>query len=639
MRLLLTTLGRLLAASPEVFPRVLCAVLGDVIWYGGAGRRRVMLGSLRRAFPTYEDAGLRRIGRRSCRRTVELGLFAVASPYFSEARARAIIRADASMVTGDSSVIEPRAQVVFVPHFSMMEMICFIPLAVPELQAREIGTFYRPLDNPTLNAEVKRARERFGLKLISRKDGFKDAMGILRRGGIVAALFDQNAGWPGSMSLLFNRVASTTELPGILAERYSARTTMVWSERTGFWRATMRSENLVTDSDSASITIGANRWLEKKLSESESSASEWLWLHNRWKSQAGVNHRLALRYKREITAYDFKSLDVDGWQANGDRFVIRMSNWLGDVVMALPLVRAIRESRPDAHITLLAKKAFRPLLESTGLAQRILDLPTEKGAGYRRFFRSFRTEYPDTHILFTNSFRGDHEAWMMGSRQRFGMVRPGKWRPLLTDGWKLPVEVDERTVHQTRVWERWLREAYGLEAALTLAPFRPADWVGEGPVAGRVGLVCGTENTPAKRWPVEHWRVLVEALLARYPGVEIRLFGTPNDVEITGRVAAGFDPSRVLDLAGKTGLVDYCKELLRCSVIACNDTGGMHLANMLGVPVVAIFGPTNPVRTGPVFEANAAVLQPPGAPATGGVEISGVTPERVIEAVSARLGL
>ena len=79
------------------------------------------------------------------------------------------------------------------------------------------------------------------------------------------------------------------------------------------------------------------------------------------------------------------------------------------------------------------------------------------------------------------------------------------------------------------------------------------------------------------------------------------------------------------------------KQIARCAVLACNDTGGMHLANMLGVPVVAVFGPTNPVRTGPVFEARAAVLQPPGCPATGGADIAGVTAERVTAAVIERL--
>lgn len=636
MRLLLVLLGRLLAAAPEVFSRVLCAVIGDLVWYTMRGRRRKMLGSLHHAFPERTEAWRRDVGHRTCRRTVELGLFALASPYFSAARARRNITVDPSLTTGESSVLESGPLVAFVPHFTLMEMLCLVGVALPELARREIGTFYRPLKNPVLDAEVKAARQRFGMKLISRKDGFKDALGILKRGGVVAVLFDQNAGAPGSMSLFFGRVASTSELPGMLVEKYQARAVAFWMERTGFWQAVVKSERVVSSGDSSSITVAANRWLEKKLSENPQRCSEWLWLHNRWKTQDAPATRLRLSCKRDITAADFASLGIDSYPATGDRFVIRLPNWLGDVVMALPLVRAIRAGRPDAHLTLIAKKAFVPLLEATGLAQRVVALP-DKGAGYWKTFRAMRQDYTDTHILFTNSTRGDLEARVMGSLQRFGMVRPGKTRRLLSHGWRLPESLDETRTHQTRVWEKWLREAHGLEVPLDLAPFRPASLIGSGPVANRVGLVCGTENFPAKRWPVSHWRELVGKLLAENPAVEIRLFGTANDLPITTEVAAGFAPARVLNLAGKTGLPDYCRELTGCAVLACNDTGGMHLANMLGVPLVAIFGPTNPVRTGPVFEANAAVLLPPGAPETGGADITGVSPDRVAAAVLARL--
>lgn len=636
MRLLLMLLGRLLAAAPEIVPRVLCAVIGDLIWFGMRGRRRKMMGSLHHAFPEKDEDWRREVGHRTCRRTAELGLFAIASPYFSAEHARRNITVDPSLYTGESSVLEPGALVAFVPHFTLMEMLCLTGVALPELAKREIGTFYRPLKNPVLDAEVKTARQRFGMKLISRKDGFKDALGILRRRGVVAVLFDQNAGDPGSMSLLFGRVASTSELPGMLVEKYGARAVAFWMERTDFWQARVVSHRLNFSGDSASVTAAANRWLEAKLSESPQRCAEWLWLHNRWKTQNTAKRRLRLECKRDMTPSDFASLGITAYPATGDRFVIRMSNWLGDVVMALPLVRAIRAGRPDAHITLISKKAFVPLLESTGLAQRIVPLP-DKGAGYWKHFWAMRRDYPDTHILFTNSTRGDLEARVMGAPQRFGMVRPGKSRPLLSHGWKLPETVDETRVHQTRVWEKWLREAHGLVAPLDLTPFRPASLVGDGLVTNRVGLVCGTENTPAKRWPVARWRELITKILAERPGVEVRLFGTANDLPIANEVAAGFDPARVLNMAGKTGLTEYCRELTSCTVLACNDTGGMHLANMLGVPLVAIFGPTNPVRTGPVFEANAVVLQPPGCPETGGADISGVEAERVAAAVLERL--
>jgi heptosyltransferase II len=89
----------------------------------------------------------------------------------------------------------------------------------------------------------------------------------------------------------------------------------------------------------------------------------------------------------------------------------------------------------------------------------------------------------------------------------------------------------------------------------------------------------------------------------------------------------------VTDLAGKTDLAGFAAELRSLRLLVTNDTGGMHLANALGVPVVALFGPTNPIRTGPVFAAPHRILQPPGCPPTGGGSLADLLPAAVAAAV------
>jgi ADP-heptose:LPS heptosyltransferase len=79
--------------------------------------------------------------------------------------------------------------------------------------------------------------------------------------------------------------------------------------------------------------------------------------------------------------------------------------------------------------------------------------------------------------------------------------------------------------------------------------------------------------------------------------------------------------------------VEFAEALSGCTVVVCNDTGGMHLANLLGVPVVAVYGPTNPVRTGPIFEAPRAIVQPHGCPLTGGVALANLSATQVWEAL------
>ena len=92
-------------------------------------------------------------------------------------------------------------------------------------------------------------------------------------------------------------------------------------------------------------------------------------------------------------------------------------------------------------------------------------------------------------------------------------------------------------------------------------------------------------------------------------------------------------PEQLVDnLAGETNLAAFVEKLRECRLLVGNDTGGVHLANALGVPVAVVYGPTNPLRTGPVCEAPVAILQPPGCPPEGGRRIEKVAVERVAEA-------
>jgi ADP-heptose:LPS heptosyltransferase len=337
--------------------------------------------------------------------------------------------------------------------------------------------------------------------------------------------------------------------------------------------------------------------------------------------------RLRLEAKRNLLAADLAARGR-ATPPRRTRIWIRLPNWLGDVVMVLPLLRAIRVSRPDAEITLVAAKPFLPLLESWAVADRLSVLPP-RGAGYFRHFRALRQEYPDVWLLFTNSLRGDLEARLTMCRQRFGVVRPGKPRPLLTHAWRMPADYDERTHHQLKLWEDFLRH-FGLNAVPDRSPVAGSPPAISSATA-RVGLICGSENMPAKRWPVAHWRALVEAL----PEHTFVLFGTARDTAITREIAAGFAPDRVRDLAGQTDLVGFARELRGCRLLVTNDTGGMHLANALGVPLIGLFGPTNPIRTGPVFDAPVRILQAPGSSPTGGGSLTGLSPETVVAALRA----
>ena len=625
---LLKFLGWLIAHTPEPVLRALSATLGDFVFFGLSRRRRLVLSNLHHAFQEKPAAWHRTIGRESCRRMIETGFLSLATPYLNAARLRQIVSASPELLAAYAlHRTSPAATLICSPHLAYWEAQTSQPLVVPG-PFPEFGIIFRPLDNPAANAFVTASRERFGMKLLSRKEGFADALKILRRQGFVGVLFDQNAGLQGALTTLFGRVCSTTELPGLMAEKFGARVYGIFPRRRAFWRVEVSVDLIATGGESTAVTLGLNRWLEQLLRADDNLCSSWLWAHDRWRNQDMPAKRFRLEAKRDLLAADLLARGLTTLPRR-TRVYVRLPNWLGDVVMALPLLRALRAARPDAEITLVAKKTFLPLLDGWAIADRTLALPSP-GLGYYFFFRRLRREHLDVWLLFTNSLRGDLEAWFSGSRQRFGLVRPGKPRPLLSHAYRVPADFDERTHHQLALWENFLRH-FGLLTPLDRTPLPAA--VSDAPLStpsAPIGLISGSENTPAKRWPVAHWRALIEA----FPSAHFVLFGTVNDTPFTSAIAAGFAATRVENLAGRTTLPDYAARLRTCRLLVTNDTGGMHLANALGVPLLALFGPTNPVRTGPVFASPTRLLQPPACPPAGGGNLADLTPETVAAAVS-----
>jgi|CZKI01.1.fsa_nt_gi heptosyltransferase-2 len=626
----LTILGRLLAVTPEPVLRALSAAGGELILWLAPRRRFVLRSNLHHAFPDRPRAWRRRVARESSRRLVETAMLSLAAPFLSERRIRRIARLGPSTEAFAREIsARPRPVVLATLHLAHWESQTWLKLISP-VSLPDFGIIFRPLDHPAADAFVKRTRERFGMRLLSRREGFADALEILRGNGCVGVLFDQNAGLQGALTLLLGRVCSTTELPGLLAAKFGADLRTFYPRRTAFWRVTFESEPVANDGTASGATLSLNRWFENAMSD-ESLCSSWLWAHDRWRNQDIPSRRLRLEAKRDLVGADLRARGLSRPPRN-TRVWVRLPNWLGDVAMAVPLLRAVRESRPDAEITLLAGPGFVPLLESFGIADRVRPLPG-RGPGYFAHFARLRASYPDVWILLTNSVRGDLEARIAGCPQRFGILRPGRHRPLLTHAYRPPDGFDEEHHHQLELWDNFLR-SFGLGASLDCSPVpapaaQPAGPAAGAPAPGPIGLIAGSENDPSKRWPVAHWRRLVEA----FPAESFILFGTPGDAPIASRVAEGFDPARVSNLAGETSLPGFAAALLRCRLVIANDTGGMHLANALGVPLIALFGPTNPVRTGPVFASPCRILQPPGCPPEGGGSLGSLDPEAVVAAV------
>lgn len=611
-------LGKVVSNFQENSLRWLVCLLGDIIYYLPTRRRQTLLSNLHHAFPEKPISWHKRIAKESCRQTVQMGLFVLISSFWNRKKINKHFKLSEDFKKCLAKEADSqKGALVLVPHFSMMEAITLFS-ACYDGKAPHIGVIYRPFFNETIEKWVKKTRERFGIELLSRKGGFNRAMTILKEGGVVAILFDQNAGNQGTLSLFFERLVSSTILPNLLYEKYEPTVYMVYTRPEGFLKAKLEAE-VLTGVDYG-VMKRANEWLESMLKESDEMCSDWLWLHSRWRTQDEAARRFRLQIKRD-------NVDSLGTLPRRSRFWIRMPNWLGDIVMAIPLILALRQSRPDAEITLIVKRAYAEFLNQLKIAEKIIEV--EGCWKDLKFFWRARHLYSDTYVLLTNSFRGDLEAFLTRAPQRFGMQRPGKRRPFLTHRWKRPRDLDEKVIHQTLLLEKLFRH-FGLNKQLPLTPLAFAGQAIK--KTEKIGLICGSENASEKRWPIKNWQYLIRQGVAK--GFRFVLFGTPKDAEITRRVSEPFSKDGMVeDRAGKTSLVEFAREIVACRLVVCNDTGGMHLASLLGVPLIALFGPTNPLRTGPIFEGKKAIVQPKGCPAIGGSRMDKIDPEKVFKCV------
>jgi ADP-heptose:LPS heptosyltransferase/lauroyl/myristoyl acyltransferase len=589
------------------------------------------MSNLYHAFPDKDEAWRAKVAKESFSRMIELGLLAVACGHLSEARIVKNFTAAQTLLHAISSINgSKRGALVLVPHVCLMEAATMIP-KIAQVSCPKIGVIYRPFDSKPLEKFIKKSRERFGIKLFSRKSGLIEAMRLLRDGGVIALFFDQSAGCSGYTTMSFGKCTQAAALPGILAAKYAVPVYCLYPDRIGPWKAKLKMEKLCQSCQNpVELVVMANRWLEGKLCASESACADWLWAHDRWKVTFNRPNILSLDKSRNWLPETRRLLKYKTFPKKLKVFV-RMPNWLGDVVMAIPVLRTLKDSRPDMELTLLCQPQFVELLRQLGFAEKFIELP-KKGMGYFFKFFKYRKLYPDIHIVLTHSLRSDIEAYIINATARLGMHFNGE-RPLLTDVFNFGPAFDRSSVHQTRILSTFFR-AYGLKKKINCTPYKICLEVNpERIVRYSIGVICGSSNDPSKRWPIEHWRTLLERILNYYPDIHIKLYGTALDTKLADKIALGLNKYNIQQLCGATTLVELSKSMQSDDLVVSGDTGGIHIANMFGRPVIGIYGPTNSRHTGPIFSAKKIIIYPEGCPLCGGFPMHDVSADQVVTAI------
>jgi lipopolysaccharide heptosyltransferase I len=287
---------------------------------------------------------------------------------------------------------------------------------------------------------------------------------------------------------------------------------------------------------------------------------------------------------------------------------------LGDVVHALPVLRLLKRHRPDAEIHWWLDAGLVPLLEGDPDLTGVIPFQRRRWSAPRYWGELFdhvlelRRQRFDWVIDLQSLARSAIIAWLVNGRFTIGLddaregargfydvvvPRPGvnahavDWYLAVLPVLNVPVD-----------WKfTWLPERASVAAAVR------QKW----PIAGeRFIAIQPGARWANKRWPVEWYGRLVAELHRERPGIRFVIFGDASERSL-GEVVAAAAPRACLDLTGRTTIPEMVEWLRLCEVLVTNDTGPMHVAAALGRPVIALFGPTEPGRTGPYGQIQSVV--------------------------------
>jgi heptosyltransferase I len=352
------------------------------------------------------------------------------------------------------------------------------------------------------------------------------------------------------------------------------------------------------------------------------------------------------------------------------KILILKPSSLGDVVQALPVLRLLKLHRPDAEIYWWIDTGLAPLLEGDPGLAGIVRFERRRWAAPRlwpevfRSVRWMRAQNFDWVIDLQCLARSGAFAWLANGQLLVGLdevregargyydiaVRRASFHTHAVDWYLAVLPKLGVPVHNNFVWlperpevaaavKRKWPDATERRAPSRHEPNDNQQPAGSVPGAPIFIAVQPGARWPTKRWPAEHFAAVVRALARKFPDARFAILGGAED-RPAGEIVAGAEPQRCLNLCGRTTLPEMVEWLRRCRLMITNDTGPMHVAAALGTPLVALFGPTEPRRTGPYGQLeNVLRLDLPCSPCFNSYCtfekpnecLKAISPERVIE--------
>jgi heptosyltransferase-2 len=297
-----------------------------------------------------------------------------------------------------------------------------------------------------------------------------------------------------------------------------------------------------------------------------------------------------------------------------NKILLRGPNWVGDAVLAIPAMKAIRNAYPQAEVTLLVRPWVAGVFSSAPFIDRVWSEPRPGGLmDWIRLSGSIRAKGFDLALLFPNSFESAAMAFFGRVPQRVGYATDGRsW--LLTQSIK-PGGSKRHQIHYylelaSAVSASVEHPSIEIEASLEERSQARKLLASAGIAADRKFLVLnpGAAYGSAKRWGEDRFAEAGDTLASEFD-MDVAIVGSETERSIAERVQA-LMRCRVTVLNGKTSLETLIGVISESSLVVTNDSGPMHISAALGVPTVAVFGATDDIVTGPWGRRTRIVKEP-----------------------------
>lgn len=307
------------------------------------------------------------------------------------------------------------------------------------------------------------------------------------------------------------------------------------------------------------------------------------------------------------------------------RILVRAPNWIGDAVMCEPALRGLRSLFPSAELTILAKPSIAELYTGCSGVDQVLvydDKGSHAGiAGKWALAGLLRRHYFDLAVLFQNAFEAAFLAWLAGIPRRYGYATDGR---VLFLTQPVAVPRSENLMHQVEYYWNMLKPlgVSGDAPLPTLHVSTDEDRIVDDRLASAgidsahlmVGINPGSTYGSAKRWLPERFAEVAQRMvrqLEREAGVciAVAILGGRGEESLGKNIASRLD-CRSIVLSGATTIRELMAVVKRCRLLITNDTGPMHIAAAFGIPIVAVFGPTDSRTTAPYGQERSVVREP-----------------------------